>query len=111
MLCACRAMAGTFFSASMLVGPHWGRSGGKADGGRPCRSRQGTEQIEGEEGSDLRTSWFLSCSQCLGSSSAPGQTCQTGLPQPSLTGVTTTFTIKARCLRECKRALAIRQQM
>lgn len=23
MPCACRAMAGTFFSASMLVGPHW----------------------------------------------------------------------------------------
>lgn len=32
---------------------------------------RGTEQTEGEEGSVLGTSWFLSRSQCLGSSSSP----------------------------------------
>lgn len=60
-----------------------------------CTARgQGTEQIEGKEGSVLRTSWFLACSHCLaGSSVPPSHTRQSGLPRPLLTRVTTAFII------------------
>lgn len=67
----------------------WSWSGGKAEGARPWRSTpgQGPEKTEGEDDSVLGTNWFFSCSQDLGSSSAPRWTCRTGLPPPPLTRV------------------------
>ena len=47
---------------------------------------QGTELIEEEEGFDLRTNWFLSCSQCLGSSFALVRPVRQGYPSPHLLG-------------------------
>lgn len=46
----------------------------------------GTEQTEGEAGSVLGTSWFLSRSQCLGSSSAPVRAIKQGYHGLPLTG-------------------------
>lgn len=63
------------------VGKDWRKETVQIDVGVCTARGQGTEQIEGKEGSVLRTSWFLACSRCLaGSSVPPSHTHSQGYP-------------------------------